>query len=159
VPQVVPPSVPPPPLPVAAVPAIDSSRILAQIAAASAARRDSLAAETARAEAERAVGETVRRYIAAIGARDLPGMLRAYPGLPAPQQQTWRDTFRDAREISAQVVSLSNFEPSGDDARIQYTFTQRMRLQNGAVTDVRPTLRAVLRKVAGTWQIVRIETP
>ena len=158
-PQVTPPPVQTAQPPVIAAPPIDSSRILAQIAAASAARRDSLAAATARADAERAATETVRRYIAAIAARDLPGMLRAYPGLPAQQQENWRGTFRNATELTAQIVSFSNFQLTGDDAEIGYTFTQRMRMQGGAVNEVRPTLRAVLRKVEGVWQIVRIETP
>jgi len=158
-PQVVPPPVQSAPPPVAVAPPIDSSRILAQIAAASAARRDSLAAATTRAEAERGASETVRRYIAAIAARDLPGMLRAYPGLPAQQQENWRGTFRNATELTAQIISFSNFELSGDDAQIGYTFNQRMRMQGGGVNEVRPTLRAVLRKVGGVWQIVRIETP
>jgi hypothetical protein len=103
----------------------------------------------------RSVEETIRRYYAGIAARDLPAMRSAFPAMPA----NWPATFQTAVELTARVVSIGTITISGDEAQVQYTFNQRMRLQGGTVSDVTPTVSATLRRGPSGWQIQRIGTP
>jgi hypothetical protein len=95
-------------------------------------------------------------YAAAIEARSVAAIRRAYPGLQPQQAQEWEDFFRGVSQVQVEL-NVSDIRATGDagEARVAgvYVFidpgTHRPRRENVA-------FRASMRREAGHWRIVSL---
>ena len=124
----------------------------------SAAEASAAAAAAAAAEARTGMQRAVSAYVAAIGARNVGDLQRAFPTMPENVRRGWESLFTATRSIEARTEAVQ-VTPSGGDAGTA-DFTLSVSFENPV--SKRPCqqiaqLRARLARAGGPWRITALE--
>jgi tRNA A-37 threonylcarbamoyl transferase component Bud32/outer membrane biosynthesis protein TonB len=108
------------------------------------------------AEAQGDIADLVKRYAAAIEARNLAGLQRVYPGMTGVQQRGWEQFFQLVRNVDAELA-LSSFQLVNGGAESQVTGTYSYLNTSTGRSERQPvSFHATFRRQAGQWQISQV---
>jgi hypothetical protein len=98
----------------------------------------------------------VSDYAAAIEARNIDAIRRAYPAMTDAQENGWRQFFQITRDIKAQL-SLQQIQVSGSTAEglISGSYTY-LNTSNGKTVTQPVTFQARFQMVGGKWRLVEV---
>ena len=86
---------------------------------------------------------------------DVTNVRRAYPGLTTQQEQTWRQFFKDARNLKVSL-QVTNKVPTGETAEADVEGSLRFILQGKS--QVQPLqFHATLARSGAAWRITGIQ--
>jgi hypothetical protein len=103
-----------------------------------------------------ALQAAVAEYAAAIEARDIAAIRRAYPGMTEAQQRGWEQFFQVTRDVKAKL-RLPQVQVSGATAEgvVAGSYTY-LNTSNGQMTTQPVTFRASFRADNGRWRLVAV---
>jgi serine/threonine protein kinase len=101
------------------------------------------------------IDAAIAAYGRALESADVAQVRRAYPGMTTQQEQTWRDFFKNAKNLKV-ALRVTNKTPSGDSADADVDATFQFVLQGKAQTQPLH-FHATLARSGAAWRITAIQ--
>jgi hypothetical protein len=101
------------------------------------------------------VTAAIQSYARALGARDMAGAMRLYPGMPKEQHEGLEVMWRDGGKMTPNW-SVTNIAIDGDVATARVQGNNVVTTNRGATSTIPVSLRARLERRNGEWRLVAL---